>query len=270
MTEKRKVFISYSSKEVKIAEFVCDFLERNFVSCWMAPRDITPGETYASQIVQAIRDCEILVLLASENTNLSGHVTNEVSIAFDDKKVIIPFKLQDIEFSDDYLYYIGRNHWIEAHLNMNAGLEQLLATIRGLTKNHSSPQYQPRPKQPQYVQQTAKPFTMWQQPVAQPKKEPSVRSGMLVWGIICLLLTGGFFSLMILAEALAMAFISLLMLELSIIFFILAKSPKNAPCLFGKSTGLKKSTFVIIYVCIALFATAVSAVVFPILFEAFF
>lgn len=128
----KQVFISYSSNEMKVAGQVCEFLEQNNIPCWIAPRNINPGDNYATQIVHAIRDCSVLVLLASESTNASGHVSNEVSLAFDNKKVIIPFKIEDIVFSDEYLYFLGRKHWIEAHLDMKAGLNQLLCTVQQL------------------------------------------------------------------------------------------------------------------------------------------
>lgn len=127
---ERSVFISYSSREMKVARQVCEYLENNGVSCWIAPRNINPGDNYATQIVHAIRDCSVLVLMASNSTNASGHVSNEVSLAFDNKKVIIPFKIEDITFTDEYLYFLGRKHWIEAHLDMKAGFEQLLITIK--------------------------------------------------------------------------------------------------------------------------------------------
>ena len=95
-----KVFISYSSKQFREASQVCEYLERHGVLCWMAPRNIDPGSNYASQIVQAIRDSSALVLLASNHTNVSGHVSNEVSLAFDCKKTIIPFKIENVQFSD--------------------------------------------------------------------------------------------------------------------------------------------------------------------------
>lgn len=123
------VFISYASNDKDVADRVCNYLETNGVQCWIAPRNINAGGSYASQIVHAIRNCKILVLLASENTNVSGHVSNEVSLAFDNKKTIIPFKMENIVFSDDYLYYLGRQHWIEAHLDMEQGLSQLLSTV---------------------------------------------------------------------------------------------------------------------------------------------
>ena len=129
MSGTHQIFISYSSKEKETAKRVCSFLEKNKFTCWIAPRNINPGENYPTQIVNAIRKCEILILLASENTNVSGHVSNEVSIAFDNRKTIIPFKIQDVKFSDEYLYFLGRKHWIEAHGDIDAGLEKLLETV---------------------------------------------------------------------------------------------------------------------------------------------
>jgi len=127
-----QVFISYSSKDADIATRVCEYLESNEIACWIAPRNVDAGSNYATQIVSAIKNCDILVLLASENTNASGHVSNEVSIAFDNKKSIIPFKLQDFSFTDEYLYYLGRKHWIEAHSNINSGLSFLMETIESI------------------------------------------------------------------------------------------------------------------------------------------
>lgn len=132
MEQERFVFISYASKEMETASKVCKFLEDNGIRCWIAPRNVNAGSNYATQIVSAIKKCSLLVLLASENTNGSGHVSNEVSIAFDNKKSIIPFKIHDFEFTDEYLYFLGRKHWIEAHGNINAGLEVLKNTVLSL------------------------------------------------------------------------------------------------------------------------------------------
>lgn len=135
MDIKKHVFISYSSKELDIAVKVCSYLETNGIPCWIAPRNVDAGGNYPSQIVAAIKNCEMLVLLASENTNASGHVSNEVSIAFDNKKIIIPFKLQQFNFTDEYLYFLGRKHWIEASNDVNAAMVLLKDTILSLSDN---------------------------------------------------------------------------------------------------------------------------------------
>lgn len=94
--------------------------------------------------MSAIKTCEILVVLASENTNASGHVSNEVSIAFDNRKVIIPFKLQDFNFTDEYLYFLGRKHWIEAYEDLPGAMRTLKETILSLSTAFQ-PEKEPTP-----------------------------------------------------------------------------------------------------------------------------
>jgi hypothetical protein len=52
--DRARVFINYSSPDASIAVEVCDALERNVEACWIAPRDVAPGEFYADAIVAAI------------------------------------------------------------------------------------------------------------------------------------------------------------------------------------------------------------------------
>ena len=50
----KPVFISYSTDDSVSAEQIRDGLEASGIPCWMAPRDIAPGEDYAEQIISAI------------------------------------------------------------------------------------------------------------------------------------------------------------------------------------------------------------------------
>ena len=131
----KAVFISYSTEDQSDAFDACNYLEGKGISCWIAPRNIVSGENYATQIVSAIRNCTVFVLVVSASTNTSEHVTNEVSLAFDNKKKIIPFKLENIAFSDELTYYLNRKHWIEAYSEFPLGLEQLYVSIAGELDN---------------------------------------------------------------------------------------------------------------------------------------
>ncbi len=46
-TPPHDIFISYSSKDKKIAFALCHFLEKNGLHCWIAPRNIRVGKDYA-------------------------------------------------------------------------------------------------------------------------------------------------------------------------------------------------------------------------------
>lgn len=132
------IFISYSSKEMEIAAKICEYLEENGFECWIAPRNVVGGANYPTQIVNAIKDCEFFLLLASRNTNLSGHVSNEVDIAFNSKKIIIPFRLENVEFTDEYTYFLGRKHRIDAYKDMNTALRLLISDLNKF-KNNTPP-----------------------------------------------------------------------------------------------------------------------------------
>ena len=124
------VFISYATEESEKAEKICFFLEKGGVKCWIALRDIRAGSSYPVQILDAIRNCCFFLLLASERTNISEHVSNEIERAFEYKKIIIPFMLQDIKFSDEQIYFLSRKQHINAYNNFEAGLDTLISTIQ--------------------------------------------------------------------------------------------------------------------------------------------
>ncbi len=44
------VFISYSNRDSQIANAICHMLEEVRIKCWIAPRDIRPGEIWADEI----------------------------------------------------------------------------------------------------------------------------------------------------------------------------------------------------------------------------
>jgi succinyl-CoA synthetase alpha subunit len=69
------VFVSYASKDVAIADAIVEALERQGLKCWIAPRDVVPGESYAGAIVHAIDATKLIVLILSENATASQHTT---------------------------------------------------------------------------------------------------------------------------------------------------------------------------------------------------
>lgn len=87
------VFISYSSKNKNIADAIVADLEQNGIKCWYAPRDILSGEDWAGAINNAISSTKIFVLVFTDESNRSHQVTNEVTLAVNGGKIIIPFRL---------------------------------------------------------------------------------------------------------------------------------------------------------------------------------
>jgi hypothetical protein len=108
------VFISYSVQDKNVADAICAALENRKIRCWIAPRDILPGENFSSAIIKAINNSRIFVLVFSKNSNNSIYCQNEVSAALSRGTIIIPFKTEDVKPSESLEFLLGLNHWLDA------------------------------------------------------------------------------------------------------------------------------------------------------------
>ena len=140
-----EVFISYSSMDEKIAQAVCHRLEEDGVTCWMAPRDVIPGLKFEGQIVRAIKECAVMVLVFSPHSNESDHVGNEVAQAFNASKIIIPFLVEETDINDNLDYYLRSKHWLVAYPDYREKTDELSETVRRLLQKEQSHQSDPKP-----------------------------------------------------------------------------------------------------------------------------
>ena len=128
--KKPFVFISYSTKDQQAADLVYGHLQVKGIPCWMASHNIEGGQSFTELIYSAIEECTAFVMISSTNSNDSDHVSNELTIAFDQRKKIIPFRIEEFEFSKGNKYHLVRAQWIDAYKNMNEGLRRLLIAVR--------------------------------------------------------------------------------------------------------------------------------------------
>ncbi|HQY88867.1 MAG TPA: toll/interleukin-1 receptor domain-containing protein, partial [Tepidisphaeraceae bacterium] len=130
------VFLSYSSKDKPTADAVCALLEREGLRCWIAPRDIKPGEDWPEAIITALDGCEVLVLVFSSHSNESNQCKREVERAFDKGLPVLPLRIEHVEPSKSLEYFISTPHWLDA---VNPPLEdhtkKLAFTIRTIIKS---------------------------------------------------------------------------------------------------------------------------------------
>ena len=108
------VFISYSSHDKPIADGICANLEAAGLRCWIAPRDIGPGEDWPTAIAQGISLARVMVLVFSQNSNMSDEVSRELYLAANNKLAIIPFVIENVIPEAGKAYYMGRTHWMDA------------------------------------------------------------------------------------------------------------------------------------------------------------
>src|SRR5688500_18192123 len=108
------VFISHSSRDKTVADAVCAALEQSGIRCWIAPRDIRPGEDWGASIVEGIRHSRAMVLVFSSSTNASGHIPREVEQAVKQGVTVIPFRIEEVVPKGSLDYNLSSVHWLDA------------------------------------------------------------------------------------------------------------------------------------------------------------
>jgi len=126
------VFISYSSKDRKIADAVVNILENHKIKCWIAYRDAEAGGDYAVSIIKAIKKSKVCVLILSNESNNSKHVLNEINSCVNHEVSILPFKIDEVMMHEAIEYYLGKTHWLEA---MTPPLEEHIIKLADRIKN---------------------------------------------------------------------------------------------------------------------------------------
>ncbi len=135
------VFISYCSENKDVADAVCAGLEAEKIRCWIAPRDVPPGENWGGSIIHAITTCRIMVVIFSSHTNRSRHVVNEIERAVSHEVTIIPFRIEPVTPSENLELFISSCHWLDALTPPLEGKIRELATAvqRALGRSGETP-----------------------------------------------------------------------------------------------------------------------------------
>ncbi len=108
------IFISYSTANQAWAESALQLFESQGFSCWMAPRDIRPGSTWAAEIVHGISNARVMLLLLSSASNQSRQVAREVQLADSSQLRIVPVLLEAVKPEGDFVYFLSNTQWLTA------------------------------------------------------------------------------------------------------------------------------------------------------------
>ena len=133
------VFISYhvSPGPSALVRNIADELESMGISCWYAPRNVTPG-AFVPSILGAIACCKAFLMILDEGANGPGYVYNEMLQAFNRFKrerqpEIIPFKLGTFTTIPDIAFYLAPFHMFDGGMSAEtAHIEELIHKISGL------------------------------------------------------------------------------------------------------------------------------------------
>ena len=127
------VFIAHAVEDKRIADLVCQALERRGIQCWYAPRDVPCGMSFEEAIVDAICASTVMILILTGHSNDSSHVKREIQNAcMEDAQIpILPFRVENIKLNKALRYYLASTQWLDASTPpLENHLENLVKRVR--------------------------------------------------------------------------------------------------------------------------------------------
>ena len=116
MAEPRKIFISYSHRDIEACSQIDSFLEKQEGFDVWYDKGLIPGEVYRKRIAEVIRDAGYFIILLSNSSVRSDWVLDEVEYAKKLRKRILPIWIENVEIPDDLDMILQRYHSLFWHL----------------------------------------------------------------------------------------------------------------------------------------------------------
>lgn len=131
----KEIFLSHASPDKPMADSLCRLIEEEGVGCWIAPRDILPGDDYGESIIRAIEQTSVTVLLLSSHSNSSVHVVHEVERATSKRKRVVPVRLEDVLPDKSLELHLSTAQWLDSY---REGLNEVALRIVQIVKGASA------------------------------------------------------------------------------------------------------------------------------------
>ena len=108
------IFISHSSHDRDVADATCLALEQRGFRCWIAPRDMQPGQEYGEATADGISASRLLLLIHSAESNESVQARREVERGAGLGLPILAFRIADVTPAPALSFLIGEGQWLDA------------------------------------------------------------------------------------------------------------------------------------------------------------
>jgi hypothetical protein len=119
------IFISYASIDQDVAETICDALQARGHPCWIACRNIGPGENFQESIVRAIRSARVMLLVFTSNANNSDEIKKEIVLAGRHRVTVLPIRVEDVVPNDAFAYEFATRQWIDLFKDWEREIDRL-------------------------------------------------------------------------------------------------------------------------------------------------
>src|SRR3954454_4782538 len=123
------IFLSFASNDRKPAETICKAVEQRGFACWIATRNIAPGENFQEAITRAIRTAKVMILVFSAHANNSLEVKKEIALAGRYNVVVVPVRVEDVVPNDALSYELAVRQWIDMFDNWEDAIERLVLQL---------------------------------------------------------------------------------------------------------------------------------------------
>ena len=126
------VVISHSPGDADPAMAVCSELERRNVRCWIASRDIAPGDDGRDAVAKAIRHAKVMVLIVTRSSAGSPEMTDALAAASLHELAIIPLCVDDVALTGAPASASATYPWIALFRNSTAAIDRLASRIAAI------------------------------------------------------------------------------------------------------------------------------------------
>ena len=134
---RTKIYLAYSDRDKKEAAHIAGILEKNGFPCFMASRDLLPGQNYIESITTAIQNAPMMIVIAGDNTFDSHQIIREISYASQMNKPILTAMLNpQVDLRGPASYYLAYSKNFD--LTSSEGEHQMLAYVKELSDGFSA------------------------------------------------------------------------------------------------------------------------------------
>ncbi len=98
---QRHVFVGYASGDRDRVLPIVAALKQVGIRVWLDQMGITGGANYGPEIVSAIREAGVMLVMCSAAAFSSRNVRQEIALAWKHERPLIPLRLERVDAPDD-------------------------------------------------------------------------------------------------------------------------------------------------------------------------
>jgi len=129
-----EVFLSHADGDKRLARKIANFLKPYDIRVFVAHDDIDAGDNWEEVLVKKIHECDVFLILLSENFHKAHYTDHEVGIARGLNKPVIPMRID----STEPYGFISKTQARKIDLEDEAEIKKLVDKMTSLTEKGRS------------------------------------------------------------------------------------------------------------------------------------